>query len=178
MIPETASNATVEIYRCEEFPARWKRERVLLDHVSCADATVHRGDDRWWMFTNSGTHESGFDDELHIFSSDSLLGEWSPHRRNPVKCDVRSSRPAGRLFRQGEQLYRPGQICAPIYGTGVALHRVTRLTDDEYAEEEDRRIVPCAQRAPRRGEPVLGMHTINRAGDLSVTDAFVRRKRF
>ena len=88
-----------------------------------------------------------------------------------MKSDVRSARPAGRLFRRGENLYRPGQIGAPIYGSGIALHRVERLTTDEYVEREDRRIVPQSQ-------PFLGIHTINRAGDLSVADAFRRRSRF
>ncbi|HET9652560.1 MAG TPA: hypothetical protein VFP36_10230, partial [Usitatibacter sp.] len=52
MIPETANNRTVEIYRCVEFPAKWKLERVLLADVFCADTTLHRDGDRWWMFTN------------------------------------------------------------------------------------------------------------------------------
>ena len=112
-------------------------------------------------------------DELCLYSADTLLGEWRPHRRNPVKSDVRSSRPAGRLFRRGDGLYRPGQICTPLYGAGIALHRVTRLTHDEYTEEEEGRIVPSAS-DPR----TLGIHTLNRAGDLTVTDAFERRPRF
>ncbi len=170
MIPESAANGTVEIYRCEEFPRRWVRERVLLDGLFAADATLHHQNGDWWMFANVGSERAGADDELHLFSAQSLLGEWTPHRANPVKSDVRSSRPAGRLFEQGGKLYRPGQICAPLYGSGIALHRVTRLAHDGYAEEEERRIAPAA--------PLLGVHTINRAGDLSVTDAFARRRRF
>jgi hypothetical protein len=171
MIPETAHNHTVEIYRCEEFPAKWKLERVLLRDVFCADATVHREGDRWWMFANAAPPGAEINDELHIFSADSLLGEWRPHRRNPVKSDVRSARPAGSLFRHGGRLYRPGQICAPRYGAGITLHQVTRLTQDEYAEEPDRHIVPVEA-------STLGIHTLNRAGDLMVTDAFERRPRF
>jgi hypothetical protein len=180
MIPETASNHTVEIYRCVEFPAKWKLERVLLKDVFCADTTLHREGDRWWMFTNAAQHGADVNDELCIFSSERLLGEWEPHRRNPVKSDVRSARPAGGLFRNGGRLYRPGQIGAPHYGAGIALHRVTRLTRDEYVEEEDRRIVPPdhGARGQARSERVLGIHTINRVGDLSVTDAFMRRSRF
>ena len=171
MIPETAHNHTVEIYRCVEFPLRWKLERVLLKDIFCADATVHREDGRWWMFANAAVPGAEINDELHLFSAPSLLGDWEPHRRNPVKSDVRSSRPAGRLFRRGNRLYRPGQICTPLYGAGIALHHVTRLTPDEYAEEEDARIVPADART-------LGIHTLNRAGDLTVTDAFERRPRF
>ena len=105
MIPETADNATVELYRCVEFPHKWKLERVLVEGLKCADATLHREHDRWWMFTTA-TRPGGADinDELHLFSADRLLGEWKPHRGNPVKSDVRSARPAGRLFRHGENL--------------------------------------------------------------------------
>jgi hypothetical protein len=63
-------------------------------------------------------------------------------------------------------------VCTPIYGAAIALNRVMRLDEAEYAEEEERRIVPCGPDA------VLGMHTINRAGSLSVTDYFVRRPRY
>ena len=49
---------------------------------------------------------------------------------------------------------------------------MTRLSHEEFTEEEERRIVP----APESG--LLGLHTINRAGDLSVVDVFARRSRF
>ena len=137
MIPETAHNNTVEIYRCVEFPGRWELERVLLKDVYCADATLHREGDKWWMFANAAARGEEINDELFLFSADKLLGDWQPHRRNPVKSDVRSARPAGRLYRRGERLYRPGQICTPHYGAGIALHRVTRLNHDEYLEEEE-----------------------------------------
>ena len=172
MIPETAHNRAVEAYRCVEFPHKWKLAKVLLPDVWCADATFHRANDRWWMFASFGADGGEVNDELHLFHADRLLGEWKPHRANPVKSDVRGARPAGALFRRGDDLLRPGQICTPIYGAGIALHRVTRLDEREYAEEEVRRILPATRDA------VLGMHTINRAGALSVTDFFVRRPRF
>ena len=171
MIPETADNRTVEIYRCTSFPTKWELERTLLSNVRCADATFHREGGRWWMFANAAAPGAEINDELHLFSAETLLGEWRPHRRNPVKSDVRSARPAGRLFRRGDGLYRPGQICTPLYGAGIALHRVTRLTADEFVEEEAARIMP-------RDARTLGIHTFNRAGDLTVADAFERRPRF
>ena len=172
MIPETAGNHTIEIYRCVEFPHRWKREAVLIDGMWCADATVWRGPDRWWMFVNSGNEGAEIHDELHLFSAPKLLGPWTPHPRNPVKSDIRGARPAGHLFRDGDALYRPAQICAPIYGAGVALQRVTSLTPHDFRETEERRIVPPADSG------FIGLHTINRAGDLSVADVFARRARF
>lgn len=180
MIPETADNATVEVYRCVEFPAQWTLERVLMRQVRCADATLHREAGRWWMFANSARPGEDINDELCLFSAERLLGDWEPHRRNPVKSDVRSARPAGRLFRRGGRLYRPGQIGTPLYGSGIALHRVTRLDRDGYEEQEESRIVPPPAAAPRWAGigSVLGVHTLNHAGDLTVTDAFTRRARF
>ncbi|HXF80987.1 MAG TPA: hypothetical protein VN598_19115 [Usitatibacter sp.] len=172
MIPETGQNRTVEIYRCVEFPARWKRERVLLDGLFAVDATLHREADRWWMFANVANPGAEIHDELCLFGAESLLGPWSPHPRNPVKSDVRNARPAGRLFTQGGKLYRPAQVCAPLYGSGVAMNRVTRLDARAFEEEEERRILPA------EASGVIGLHTVNRAGSLSVIDAFVRRPRF
>jgi hypothetical protein len=172
MIPETAHNHTVEIYRCVEFPHKWRRERVLLDGLYAADATLHRGEGRWWMFVNVAANGAEIHDELHIYSADKLLGEWHPHRANPVKSDVRSSRPAGKLFTQGGKLYRPAQICAPLYGSGVSINRVIRLNHEEFVEREESRLVPSKESG------LLGLHTINRAGDLSVVDVFARARKF
>lgn len=181
MIPETAQNGTVEVYRCVDFPLRWRLERVLLEGVRCVDATFHRAPDRWWMFANatavgreSGRGDSGgmFDDELHLFHAERLLGDWQPHRRNPVKSDARCARPAGNLYWQRGALYRPAQICVPLYGAGLSINRVLRLTPHDYAERQVERILPA------RSSGVLGLHTVNRAGDLTVIDAFARRRRF
>jgi hypothetical protein len=84
---------------------------------------------------------------------------------------VRSARPAGRLYESGGSLYRPAQICAPLYGAGISINRVLRLSPEEYLEREERCILPTHPGG------LLGIHTVNRAGELSVVDAFTRRLR-
>jgi hypothetical protein len=165
LIPETAARRTVELYRCVEFPLRWELERVLLEGVGLADAVFHRAAERCWVFANGH-----FDDELHLFHARHPLGDWQPHRRNPVKSDARSSRPAGRLYWRNGVLCRPAQISVPRHGAGVAINRVLRLTPEDYAERQVERIFP-----PRG---VAGMHTVNRAGALTVVDVRTRRSRF
>jgi hypothetical protein len=170
LIPESAQNRSVEAWRCVRFPDRWRLEKALLEDVRCVDPTLHRDSNGWWLFVNRAPEGSRvFDDELHLYRSERFPGEWRPHPRNPVKCDARSARPAGRLFRRGETWLRPAQICVPRYGAGISLNRVTRLTDADYAEEEVERLRPEA--------PLLGLHTLNRAGALTVVDAFARRRR-
>jgi hypothetical protein len=171
MIPESARSQSLDVYRCVDFPRRWKLEKTLLEGVRLVDATFHRSADRWWMFANAAANGSWvFDEELHLFHAEELLGPWRAHARNPVKFDARCSRPAGHLFRCGGGLYRPSQICVPRYGAGLAIHRVTRLTPEAYVERQVERIIPAAG--------LLGLHTVNCAGDLTVIDAFTRRSRF
>jgi hypothetical protein len=171
MIPESAQNAAVEAYRCVDFPARWKLERRLIEGARLVDATLHHGFGRWWLFANSAAGGTAlFDDELCIFHAERLFGHWQPHARNPVKSDTRSARPAGQLFWHAGALHRPAQICAPRYGAGLSINRVLRLTPQDYAERQLQRVLP----APG----LLGLHTVNRAGELTVVDAFTRRHRF
>ena len=164
LVPDTARNRTLEIYRCVDFPLRWRRERVLFEGARLAGATFHRGPERWWMFANGN-----FDDELHLFHARHLLGDWQPHLRNPVKSDARSSRPAGALYWRNGALYRPAQICAPQLG--LSINRVLRLTPEWYAERQVERVLPGGDSG------LLGLHTVNRAGELTVVDALARRRR-
>jgi hypothetical protein len=171
MVPETGEKRTVELYRCIDFPNRWRLEKVLLRDAWFVDATIHRTDDRWWMFVNVGVEGGEAHDELHLYYADHLLGEWKPHHCNPVKSDVRCARPAGRLYRRDGILYRPAQICAPLYGSGILINRVLHLSPQAYLEQEDERILPM------QPQGLLGIHTLNRAGELTVVDGFMRRPR-
>jgi hypothetical protein len=171
MIPETKGNRTVELYRCARFPDEWRLERVLLADVEAVDATVHEVDGRWWMFLSMAEPGASLLDELHLYHADSPLGPWRPHARNPVKSDVRSARPAGRLFVHGDALMRPAQDGSVRYGYAVTLNRVTCLTPDEYGEEAVSRILP------RWRAGVHGTHTFNHHGGLTVIDGFWYRRR-
>jgi hypothetical protein len=171
MIPESGANRTVEIYRCARFPHDWRLEKVLLRGARFVDATIHRAHGRWWMFVNAGADGTELHDELHLYYADDLLGEWRPHAANPVKSDVRSARPAGRLYEQGGVLYRPAQICTPLYGSGISINQVARLSPYDYLEREVARVLPSHPAS------LLGLHTVNRAGELAVIDGFTRRPR-
>jgi hypothetical protein len=171
MVPETQENRAVELYRARAFPEGWERERVLLAGVNAVDATLFERDGRWWMFVNMAVEGASLGDELHLYHAPSPLGPWEPHRQNPVKSDVRSARPAGRVFQSGGAWFRPGQDSSVRYGYAVVLHRIDELTPARYRETEVSRILPRWRR------DVLATHTLNSAGGLTVVDALVRRNR-
>ena len=169
MIPETGGNKTVEVYACESFPGVWKLETVLLEGLPARDATLFEVEGLWWMFVAIADTDSA--DELHLYYSPSPLGPWKPHRRNPVKSDVRNSRPGGRPFHWNGELYRPAQDSSQRYGYGMTINRIVRLTPEDFVEREVAKILP-------QWRPDLrGVHTLNMCEDLTIIDCLIHRRR-
>jgi len=172
MIPESGERNVVELYRAVSFPFEWRREKVLLEINSPLDATVIEVEKTWWMFVN--VEEEGVAvnwDELHLYYSDSLFGPWKPHARNPIVSDVRSARPAGRLFWSNEVLYRPGQDSSLRYGYATTINKITTLSPVAYNEVEVVKILPDWD------DNIAGVHTLNFVDDLTVIDCFTKRRR-
>jgi hypothetical protein len=174
MVPESSANGTVDLYRATRFPQEWRWERTLIAGPALVDATLAEIGGRWWMFANSpavpeARYESRSWDELHLFVADSPLGPWTPHPRNPVVSDVRRARPAGRLFQRDGVWYRPAQNCAGLYGAALSLQRITRLDMEAYEE------APVTTLSPSWRRGIIGAHTVNAAGDLTVIDVRLRR---
>ncbi len=78
--------------------------------------------------------------------------------------DVRCARPAGALFQADGSWYRPGQDCSRRYGWAISLNRVDVWTESEWKETTVSRIEPGWR------DDVVGIHTINRDGVLTVVD--------
>lgn len=166
MIPETKRNKTIELYRCAEFPQKWEFDRVLIDDVQAVDTTLCEKDGLWWLFCNIGGKDFASNDELRLFYSETPFGPWIPHKSNPVKSDVRSARPAGRLFYQNGDLFRPAQDCSERMGGAMCLNRIISLTTEDFKEEVVTRIEPKWMKG------LLGAHTFNTAGRLTMLDCF------
>lgn len=172
LLPETAENGTVELYRCEAFPDRWTPERVLLSGIAAYDATLLEHEGRWWMFACVAVPGGPPLDELHVFHAPEPVGPFTPVPGNPVVSDVRRARPAGRFFRHGGAWIRPAQDSSGRYGRAVRFQRVERLDPEGYAERE------VAALSPGWRPDVLAVHTYNRCEGLTVVDFVRRRRRF
>jgi hypothetical protein len=171
MLPETAGHRTVELYRAARFPGDWKLERVLLSDVTATDATLLRHEGRWWLFVALAVDGGRPVDELCLFSSDSLHGQWEAHPLNPVISDVRSARPAGRIFTRDGQLIRPAQDCSEAYGGRLVFNRIDVLSPTEYREEAIGAIEPAVDSGNLR------THSYDSDGTYEVLDGFRMRPR-
>ncbi len=171
MIPETAERGTVDLYRCLHFPDQWEFSRTLLSGLYAVDATLLVHDSRHWLFANVRQEGGSSLNALHLFSAENLMADrWVPHPRNPVVQDLRSARPAGRIFLHDGKLIRPSQDSSRRYGYGLRFNRITKLTAHDYEESELARFEPPGGR-------LLATHTFNQAGQLTVVDAVMRRRK-
>jgi hypothetical protein len=170
MIPESAEAGELVLYRCLEFPYQWQRERVLMENVKGYDPTLVFTEGRYWLFMNQQVHPgiSSFD-ELFLYSAESLHSEWIPHPQNPIVSDVKSSRPAGRIFEYEGNWYRPAQDSAKHYGHRIRIQKILKWSETEYAEEATQ-IVEADW-----DNKLLGTHTLNFCGDWIVLDGYRRR---
>ncbi len=131
MVPESAAAGEIRLYQATEFPNRWQLRATLVRRKAAADPTVFRWGDHWWMFVGrAGSH-----DELSLYMSDTLDGEWSEHPQSPiVQGDRKGARPGGRVAMIDNQLFRFGQDCRARYGNQLFAFRIEKLTATEYIE--------------------------------------------
>lgn len=173
MIPETASNKTVELYRCIEFPYKWEFEKNLLSNIEAFDTTIHYQDNKWWLFTNVRENKGASScDELFLFYSDELLSSnWIPHPKNPIVSDVKKSRPAGRIFNYNEKFYRPSQNCSKHYGYGMKISHISKLDENNYEE------ITIDSIYPNWDKNLTSVHSLSWEGKLTVIDGMIKRRR-
>ncbi len=169
MLPETAANRTLELYRCLHFPDQWQFVKTLMTDICAVDATLLEYDKKWWLFANVKGGGGSSLDALHLFYADSPLADrWVAHPLNPIIMDIGSARPAGRIFIQDERLIRPSQDSSRRYGFALKFNCIEKLNEEEYKETNVSSFFP-------KGGKILATHTFNQAGDLTVIDAVIRR---
>lgn len=164
MTPEASTTGTVPLYRATSFPDAWAYVADLVAGARFVDPVVTCLAGVWWLFAGvmpPGTEEAT---ALHLYHAPTLLGPWTPHVLNPVAVDVHGARPAGRVFAHGGRYYRPVQDGAPYYGRAMTLRRIDTLTPTSFAETAVARLEPDLHAG------LVGAHTLNAAGRLTMTD--------
>lgn len=170
LIPESADNRTIELYRCKRFPDEWEFVHNLMENIQAYDSTLLEHGGRWWLFANTREHAAASSwDELSIFHADHPLSRnWSPHPDNPVTSDVRCARPAGPVFECRGRLIRPSQDSSRRYGYALKFNEIVELNQNSYRETTVERLEPGWNRSIR------AVHSFSRAGGLSFIDAICR----
>ena len=174
MIPESGASRKISLYKAKNFPYEWEFEKHLMEDVKSADTTLLYHDNKWWMFTNIDEDEGSLlYNELFLFYADDFrTSNWTPHPLNPIVSDVKSSRPAGKIFVKDGKIIRPAQNSSHRYGYALSFNEIITLNQTDYEEREVHAILPTWDKK------IGGTHTFNQAGDLTVIDAWGLRNKF
>jgi hypothetical protein len=175
MIPETSQNKTIELYKCMEFPDKWEFTKNIMENISAVDTTLLFHNNKWWLFTSidDTNNISGGSTELFLYFTDDLFsGDWVSHPCNPIISDIRTARPAGKVFIRDNKMYRPSQDCSVRYGKGFNLNEIKILTETEYDEILLKKVEPDWDKR------LKGAHTYNFDKNFTIIDVYSYRRRF
>ena len=152
----------------------WSLYKVLISDIEAVDSTILVHNSKYWLFANVKNKLSNSTwDELHLFYSDNLMnGDWVSHKLNPIVSDVSSSRPAGKIFKKNNKIFRPAQNCSLHYGYGIELQEIIVLNEFEYKEKNIRSFHPLWD------NKIDSIHTINHEHGITVIDAKTMIRKF
>lgn len=162
-MPESARSGGIDLYLWNEKLASWQLARRLIDGVQLIDATLFEHENNYYLFAT--TRGDGSYEKLRIWWAPSLAGPWKLHAQDPVKTDLRSSRPAGPLFKHESTWYRPAQDCSRGYGGAVTINRLEVLDPEHYRETQVCQLMP-----DHNGPYPDGLHTLVVCDDMILVD--------
>lgn len=162
LMPESGAARRTVIYRLDD-QARATPWVTVAQDCGMADPTLFRRDGLYWIaYTDT---DLGLHDNLCLLFAEQLEGPWQRHAANPVKLDIRSSRPAGPVFQMGDDWFRPAQDCAADYGAALAINRIVELSPTRFREE-----VATILRPDPCGQYPHGLHTLSVWGERLLID--------
>ena len=153
LVPESFEENNVSLYTISQENNAIEKLSVLLPGFKGIDPSLIFYHGLWWLFVNRKDQPNV---HLYLYYSSQLEGPYIPHPLNPVKSDIRSSRPAGKLFLDKEKLIRPAQDSIPHYGAAVRIMEVTKLSEKDFEEKEILKLGAVKGTVFSRG-----LHTIN-----------------
>ena len=166
-IPEQAESGKMVLYEAHAFPRGWKETATIIKFPGL-DPTVIRENGKWWLFAG---RDGGDNSELFLWHATDLIGPWHPHPQNPVKTDVRSSRPGGRPFLRDGKWIRPAQDCSTSYGSKIVFNEILTMSDTCYEERSVHSLNPNP-----KGELPDGLHTLDSTSGFFIIDGLVMKK--
>jgi len=164
--PEMSQHDGCIVYRLDE-KGSWEPCHHVLPGREVVDPTFFRFEDRWWLLYTDKQAAGSL--VLYAHYAGELAGPWAPHALNPLKWDLSSARPAGRVFALGGRLYRPAQDCSETYGGATVIMEILELTPSRFRETPALRLEP-----DRHGPYPHGLHHLVVEADRIYLDGKTR----
>lgn len=169
MLPETAQNGGLDLYRARRFPDDWSFETRLLN-FPCVDSSIFHAGNSWWMMTSPRV-VPGHAPITWLLRADSITGPWRFYPGGLVATSASVARGGGGVLRDGARLIRPSQDCSSVYGRALLFNEILAFDDGRYREQ-----TIC--RVDANWMPGLAtVHSYSRAGEWEAIDGGFRSAR-
>lgn len=162
MIPETADNRTIELYKAKCFPYDWKLVKVLRKNIKCVDTTVVIDNDKLYAV---GYILSRKKNKVCIFNLD--IVNMKLETIDEVD-GFNTDRPAGDIIHIDKKVIRPTQISVKKYGEGIGFKEIVS-SEGKYEEKLISKI-QGKDISIDFEKSIDRIHTINRTNNLEIID--------
>ena len=151
LLPESAENRALSLYRARRFPNEWEHCANLIEDMPVVDTTPFLYNSVWYFFATSKA--PGI--ETFLLYAHDLQGCWHYHPANPICSDAQRARGAGAIFERHGRWIRPAQDSTGRYGSAIVFNEIRRLSTTEYEERPVETILPDWHKG------LKGTHTYN-----------------
>lgn len=162
IIPETAESHSASYYNLNSLDKKKPVKIKGMEEVYITDPTLFKHDEYYYIFCN---HLDAPNERLHLYLSNNFFGPFKEHPVSPVVMDPESARMAGKIVKNGFDLYRLGQDNCLNYGKEISVHKIIDLNPNEYKEKKINTI-------QYKNKNFYGPHTINFQENQTVTDFY------
>ena len=132
-----------------------------LSSLPLADAVIQEICNNYYLFFTFGSECNG--NRLLVHVANNPFGPYKPKQEIVFKDNI--ARRAGRMFKLGDRLISPAQICNNSYGEGVCLQEII-FDNGTISFRELKRLYPTSKDYPS------GLHTFNKFGNHVVIDGY------
>lgn len=164
MIPESSANNSIDLYEATEFPFRWEHKKVLLQGDKYVDSTVYLVGGKMMLLSYRKSS-----DGWYIVQFEVKIEKGELKKISEKKYDSNTGRPAGFIFKENGNLFRPSQDCSKKYGESLIINKVEMFDEQGFEEHQISKIIFKDVNVPIR---VQRIHTINRDSVYEVVDLF------
>ncbi|MFL6863156.1 MAG: hypothetical protein ACJ8DZ_09160 [Allosphingosinicella sp.] len=131
LVPEMSDGSPQRVFRLSAADVEDCGELDLPGRPRLLDPTLWRGADGLFLFANDAAEGPSV---LRLWRSDGLFAPFREHPASPILLSPAGGRMAGAILDLGTGLVRLGQDLRGDYGDGLLLHRIDRLSREDYRE--------------------------------------------